>query len=159
MGVVSIALYVALSAISTNVLSDSASAVGLLIAFYYGLTGFACVWYFRRTLRDSPRELWMRGILPLLGGLVMLGAFVLSITSYWPADSSSSSIGGIGGIFLIGAGSLVLGVVLMLLCRLRLPAFFAGETLNAATPTQAAAEPAMTSLDTRSTDAASRSTL
>ncbi len=159
MGVVSAALYVALSAISTNVLSDSASAVGLLIAFYYGLTGFACVWYFRRTLRDSARALWMRGILPLLGGLVMLGAFVLSITSYWPADSSSSSIGGIGGIFLIGAGSLLLGMVLMLLCRVRLPAFFAGETLNAATPPQGSAAPRTTSADPRTTDAASRSSL
>ena len=140
MGVVSALLFVLLSAVSTNVLSDSASAVGLLIAFYYGITGFACTWHFRRTRRHSARDLWLRGILPALGGLVMLGAFVFSVTSYWPADSSSSSFAGIGGIFLIGAGSLLLGVVLMLLCRLRLPDFFAGRTLNAATPTLADAE-------------------
>ena len=36
------------------------TAIGLYIAFYYGLTGFACAWYYRRTLRDSPRNLWMR---------------------------------------------------------------------------------------------------
>ena len=42
-GVISAAIFVALSLISTNVLSDSASAVGMLIAFYYGLTAFACL--------------------------------------------------------------------------------------------------------------------
>ena len=50
MGIASIAFYVLLTAISTNVLADSISAVGLLIAFYYGLTGFACVWYYRKHL-------------------------------------------------------------------------------------------------------------
>jgi hypothetical protein len=39
---------------------------------------------------------------------------VLSITSYWPAASSYSSFDGVGGIFLIGAGSLVVGLVAML---------------------------------------------
>ena len=39
-----------LTAVSKNVLADSAASVGLLIAFYYGLTAFACVWFFRRSL-------------------------------------------------------------------------------------------------------------
>jgi hypothetical protein len=114
---------------SKNVLADSASSVGLLIAFYYGLTGFACAWFFRRELLASPRALLFKGILPALGGLALLAAFVLSIKSYWPAASSYSSFAGIGGIFLIGAGSLLAGVVLMLITRWRLPAFFAGGTL------------------------------
>ncbi len=29
--------------VSADVLTDSISALGLVIAFYYGLTGFACV--------------------------------------------------------------------------------------------------------------------
>ncbi len=33
---------------SENILADSIAAVGLMIAFYYGLTGFACVWFYRR---------------------------------------------------------------------------------------------------------------
>jgi amino acid transporter len=129
MGAVSAVFFVALTAMSRNVLADSAASVGLLIAFYYGLTGFACAWYFRRDLLRSPRELLVKGILPTLGGLALLGAFVLSIKSYLPATSSASSFAGIGGIFLIGAGSLLLGVVLMLVARRRLPAFFAGGTL------------------------------
>ena len=42
--------YVLLTLISTNMLADTIAAVGLLIAFYYGLTGFACVWYYRKTV-------------------------------------------------------------------------------------------------------------
>lgn len=129
MGAISAVFYVALTLTSKNVLADSASSVGLLIAFYYGLTGFACAWFFRRELLASPRALIFKGVLPALGGLALLAAFVLSIKSYWPAASSYSSFAGIGGIFLIGAGSLLVGVVLMLVARWRLPAFFAGGTL------------------------------
>jgi hypothetical protein len=102
-----------------------AASVGLLIAFYYGLTGFACVWFFRRDLLSSGRALLVKGILPLIGGLTLLGAFVLSIKSYWPAASSYSSFHGVGGIFLIGAGSLAVGVAMMFITARFLPRYFA----------------------------------
>jgi amino acid transporter len=130
MGAVSAAFFVLLTIASKNVLADSAASVGLLIAFYYGLTGFACVWLFRHDLLTSARSLLVKGILPMLGGLTLLGAFVLSIKSYWPAASSYSSFAGIGGIFLIGAGSLVAGVVVMLAIRWRMPAFFGRPDLR-----------------------------
>jgi amino acid transporter len=125
MGVVSVLFYMLLTAVSKNVLADSAASVGLLIAFYYGLTGFACVWFFRHDLLTSGRALLVKGILPLIGGLSLLGAFGLSIKSYWPAASSYSSFHGIGGIVLIGAGSLVIGVVVMLIAARFLPRYFA----------------------------------
>jgi amino acid transporter len=125
MGAVSALFFVLLTAVSKNVLADSAASVGLLIAFYYGLTGFACVWFFRRELLTSPHALLVKGILPLVGGLTLLGAFVLSIKAYWPAASSSSSFHGIGGIFLIGAGSLLIGVIIMLITARFLPRYFA----------------------------------
>ena len=73
MGVVSIVLYVLdeLHLGRQSVIVDAVTAIGLYIAFYYGLTGFACVWYYRKTLTSSARNLWMRGILPVLGGLIM----------------------------------------------------------------------------------------
>jgi amino acid transporter len=129
MGAVSAVFFVGLTLVSKNVLADSAASVGLLIAFYYGLTGFACVWFFRRDLLGSVRSLVLKGILPGLGGLALLAAFVLSIVSYWPAASSYSSVAGVGGIFLIGAGSLLTGVILMLAARRWLPAFFTSDTL------------------------------
>ncbi|MEY9912327.1 amino acid transporter [Catenulispora sp. MAP12-49] len=124
MGVVSAVFYVLLAMASSNILADSASATGLLIAFYYGLTGLACVWVFRKDLRRGPRDLLAKGVLPLLGGLALFGAFALSIKSYLPASSSATHFAGIGGIFLIGAGALVLGLLLMLTARLRYPGYF-----------------------------------
>jgi amino acid transporter len=124
MGVVSAGLFVAMSALSRNVLADSASAVGLLIAFYYGLTALACPWYFRSSLRDGLRNLFLRGLLPLLGGGFMVVAFVLSVKSYLPASSSYSSLGGLGGVFVLGAGSLLLGVLVLVVLRPRQQEFF-----------------------------------
>jgi hypothetical protein len=142
MGAVSAVFYILLTLTSTNVLADSAASVGLLIAFYYGLTGFACIWFFRRDLLRSPRDLLFKGILPAIGGLALLAAFILSIKSYWPASSSFSSFDGIGGIFLIGAGSLVVGVILMLVTRWRRPAFFTTGTLPPLPPTAPRPAPA-----------------
>ena len=70
------------------------------------------------------RNLVTKGILPLVGGLVLLGAFVLSIKSYWPAASSYSSFEGIGGIFLIGVGSLIVGVIIMVVTARFMPRYF-----------------------------------
>jgi amino acid transporter len=121
MGLVSIAFYVLLTRISTNVLSDSISSVGLGIAFYYGLTGFACFWYFRKVLRRSARDLWFKGILPLLGGLMLLYFFcyaafdVYAAPGYGHTSVTLPLVGHVGGVSVIGIGSLVLGVVLMLI--------------------------------------------
>jgi hypothetical protein len=41
----------------------------------------------------------------------------------------------IGGVFLLGFGSLLLGFVLMLIWRLVKPAFFLGQTLTTHSPT------------------------
>ena len=49
---------------------------------------------------------------------------MLSFKSYWPAASSYSSFHGIGGIFLIGAGSLVIGVILMFITARFMPRYF-----------------------------------
>jgi amino acid transporter len=133
MGIVSIVFYVGLTLVSENVLADSIAAVGLMIAFYYGLTGFACVWYFRRTL-TSPRNILMRGVLPGLGALVLLGAFIEASIQYAAPDYGKTKIFGIGGVFVLGIGTLVLGVLLMLLWRWRAPGYFQGETLTKATP-------------------------
>ena len=130
MGIVSIAFYVGLSLVSQNVLSDSIAAVGLMIAFYYGLTGFAAVWFYRHHLRDSWQDFFMKGLLPFLGGLMLLGAFVIASYQYAQPDYGSTTLFGIGGVFIIGIGALLLGVVLMYVWNAMAPAFFRGETLT-----------------------------
>jgi amino acid transporter len=129
MGAISIIFYVGLTLVSANILADTIAAVGLLIAFYYGLTGFACVWFYRKTLTRTPRDLVMQGVLPTLGGIILLVFFFIACFNYIQPDYGYTSIAGIGGVFIIGVGSLVLGVVLMLLCQRALPAYFSGQTL------------------------------
>ena len=90
MGGISIVLYVVMNYVSNgnSVIEDSVSALGVWIAFYYGLTGFSSFWYYRKTLRESARTLWMRGILPLLGGLILWFAMFWSFWYYWnPVNS------------------------------------------------------------------------
>src|SRR3712207_2000136 len=65
-GAATAAFYVGITIISENVLIDTIYALGLMICFYYGLTAYACVWYFRRELRRSARDLVFKGVFPLV---------------------------------------------------------------------------------------------
>jgi hypothetical protein len=100
-----------------------------MIAFYYGMTGFACVWFYRRQIAAGGRDLWMKGVLPFLGGLMLLGAFVIASYQYAQPDYGNTTIFGIGGVFVVGIGALLLGGVLMVVYRSVSPSFFNGETL------------------------------
>jgi amino acid transporter len=115
MGAVSIAWYVGLTIFSQNVLGDSIAALGLMIAFYYGLTGFACPIYFRREIFKSGKDFLMIAVVPLLGGLMLTAIFIKScIDLAKPANSASgNSWFGLGPPLVIGVGFLVLGLVLM----------------------------------------------
>jgi amino acid transporter len=144
MGGVSIVLYVVMNYLTSGgaVIEDSVSALGVMIAFYYGLTGFTCVWYYRATLTDSVRSFWIRGVLPLLGGLILWFCMGWSFWYYWNAVNSYTTfkIPGthriIGGVFILDVGVLVLGIVLMYIYKAFRPAYFRGEVLNRDTPTR-----------------------
>ena len=142
MGVVSIALYVVMNSVSHGqVIPDAVTAIGLYIAFYYGLTAFTCVWYYRKTLTSSARNLWMRGILPGLGGLIMYAAGAWALQSDWVATNSYThwTVPGlhweIGGIFVIAFLAALAGVLAFVFMRVTAPAFFRKETLTRSTPT------------------------
>jgi amino acid transporter len=134
MGGASIAFYVALTAVSENLLADSIAAVGLMIAFYSGITGFACAWFFRRQLMGSVRAFLVRGVLPVAGGVLLLGAFVKSAWDYADPGYGETSIGGAGGVFAVGIGGLLAGAVLMLVWSAADRSFFRNETLPKGTP-------------------------
>jgi len=129
MGGVSIALFVGLTLVSENILGDTIAAVGLMIAFYYGLTGFACVWFYRNTMWSSTRNIVMQGLLPFLGGITLMAAFWMALYTYAQPDYGSTKIGNIGGVAVIGVGALLLGAVLMFIYERVAPAYFRGETL------------------------------
>jgi amino acid transporter len=145
MGAVSIAFYTIVNNAKNPIglIGDAVIAIGLYIAFYYGLTGFACVWYYRRSLTSSARNLWMQGILPLTGALILwfLGGWsiwldydvaTLNDYTFWTVPGLHWQI---GGAFLIAAGAALLGVLFFIYNRIVSPAFFKKETLTRSTPT------------------------
>jgi amino acid transporter len=145
MGAISIILYVPFNYLSGgNMIYDAVTAIGLYIAFYYGLTGFACAWYYRKNLTSSARNLWMQGILPALGGLIMYFAGGWSLWADWDVASNNSYTSWlmpfwphwyIGGVFMIAFVSALLGLIAGIWARFAMPAFFRKETLTRATPT------------------------
>ncbi len=142
MGGVSIIFYVGLTLTSENILADTIAAVGLMIAFYYGLTGFACVWFYRKTMWSKPRDILMQGVIPALGGVLLVAAFLYASKTYLDPDYGYTSIGGVGGVFLLGIGSLLAGVVLMFVWQSIAPAYFRGETLAKRDSTELVLAPA-----------------
>ncbi|KIQ15121.1 APC family permease [Rhodococcus sp. MEB064] len=133
-GVITAVFYTAVTFLSENTLIDTIAALGIMICWYYGITAFACVWYFRRTLFASVRNTVFRLIFPLVGGLILLAVFVVSLEeSMDPENGSGAEIGGIGLVFFLGFGILIVGAVLMMVMRFRSPAFFRGETLTTET--------------------------
>jgi hypothetical protein len=108
-----------------------------LIAVYYGLTGFASTWYFRKTLFVSARNFFMRGLFPLLGGLMLVAVFVYGLQQFlqpdWlvsEVDGSNVEILGFGAVGVVGLGILVIGIILMIIWNIMSPDYFKGKTLD-----------------------------
>ncbi|MFF0076522.1 APC family permease [Streptomyces sp. NPDC005494] len=134
-GVATGVFYTVMTLVSEHVLVDTIYALGLMICFYYALTAFACAWYFRGALTRSVRDLVFKGLFPVAGGILLTAVFGKTLYDMWdPAYGSGSSVLGVGSVFVIGVGLLLLGVVLMEVMRRRRPAFFRGEVLTKETP-------------------------
>ena len=134
MGVVGGTFYVGFKLISDNILQDTILSIGLAIAFYYGITAFAAAWYFRREAMRNVRDFFVLFFFPLVGGLILAAVFVKSAWDMLDPDYGYTTLFGIGGVFVMGVGSLLVGVLFMLLWQWRAPAFFRGETLHHDTP-------------------------
>jgi amino acid transporter len=125
MGAVSIAWYVGLVFISgNNVLTDSVTATAIGIAFYYGLTGLACVVYYRHEHMKGVKNFLFYGALPALGAIIMFALLIAACINYSDPSQGKTSIHGIGAPLVFGVGAIVFGMILMVLARLALPDFF-----------------------------------
>jgi amino acid transporter len=152
MGGISAVLYVAMNYLSGGlVISDSVTSCGVFIAMYYGITGFACAWWYRKTLTKNVRDLFMQGVIPVLGGLILF--FILGWSMYldWlnpyakNYNSAEASFTGwqmtfpphwaVGGVAILVVLAAVVGVIVMVVYNVVRPAFFRGEVLNKNTPT------------------------
>ena len=145
LGGLSIAWYVFLTLVSNNVLKDSILALGFGIAFYYALTGYACVVYYRKHLFSSAKNFFLIFLAPLAGALFLTWAFIKSLFVYSnPSQSSSGAwwkfidfdfkVGnfhyyahGVGSVLVIGVGLLLLGLPLMALWWVGHKEFFQHE--------------------------------
>ena len=123
-GVVVWGLAIALLALSSasesigGVMSRLISAIGVMVSLYYGMTGAACVWYYRRTLAADARTFVMRGLWPGLSSVFLLYLGVRQTLEL--------------GIEVAGLtlAALALGVVPMLYFRLRYKSAFYTEALE-----------------------------
>lgn len=134
-GIGAAVFYSVLTFLSENVLLDTIYSIGIMICFYYGLTAFACVWYFRRELFNSVSSIVFKLLLPLIGGIVLTAVFVITLVqSYSPDYGSGGSIMGVGLVFAMGVGLILSGLIFIAIQRAVDPAFFRGETLHKDTP-------------------------
>jgi amino acid transporter len=63
--------------------------IGVLVALYYGITGIACFWAFRKVLLTSASRFIFAGVLPLFGGIyLLLIAYVLIVPTELPFGQS-----------------------------------------------------------------------
>ena len=133
--IVASGFYAVMRFISENVLWDTITALGMMICFYYGITAFACVWYFRKQWFDSVRGFFFTMLLPLVGGVILLVLFVQTLVDSMDPDyGSGSNIAGVGLVFILGVTVILLGVVIMIWQSIKRPAFFRGETLSMDAP-------------------------
>jgi amino acid transporter len=115
------AWYVLANIISENALLDTLTALSLLIAFYYALTGLACAVYYRRQLRHSLKSLLLIGIGPVVGALLLIWLLIRSVVDLNDPEASSTGTAwfGFGPPLVIGVVIFLLGVVIMVGWRLR----------------------------------------
>jgi amino acid transporter len=124
-GLISIAVAAPLILISSQVLELAVVALGIPVCFYYGSTGLACAWYYRRELTGSARKFLLVGVAPLLGCGIMYGIGVYALIYYGHAENAEGKeyLGLTLPLWLGGIG-LLAGVVLALISRAYFRPFF-----------------------------------
>ena len=127
--------YAIMRFVNENVLWDTITTLGLMICFYYGITAFACVWYFRKQWFDSTRSVFFTLLFPLVGGLILAALFVITLVESMDPDyGSGTEWFGLGSVFVLGVGIIGLGLVIMIWQAIKRPAYFRGETLSLDAP-------------------------
>ena len=131
-------MYVVLNFVSGgNVLADSVTAATFFVALYLGSTGFACFWFYRKSLRASAANFWLRGIIPLLSGIMLLVIGGWAVYFYTDPNQSYSTWQmpfwphwTIGGVLSIGIITALIGLAWMLSLRRSQREFFSGASMR-----------------------------
>ena len=101
--------------------------IGVLVALYYGITGIACTWAFRKVLLTSVTRFIFAGVLPFLGGLFLFGvAYVVIAPTTLPLGQAAD-----WGTSLPIIITVLLGVPLVILANLTSSStFFREKTVS-----------------------------
>lgn len=81
-----------------SIIAVSVKAIGFQVAFYYGLTGYACAWLFRREAASSIGKYFLWVVWPFISASFMVAIAICSVKTF----NAMTSIIGIGGIALGG---------------------------------------------------------
>jgi amino acid transporter len=132
-GLISILIAVPLILISSQVLELAVVALGIPVCFYYGSTGFASLWYYRKEVFTSPRKFVLVGLLPVLGGLIFYGIGIYAIKYYGhKVNAEGKEYLGLTLPLWFGGVGMLFGVLLMVISRFYFRPFFARKTETAA---------------------------
>lgn len=118
---IAIGWYLVVNQISENALLDSLTALSLLIAFYYALTGLACAVYYRRHLLENAHNFLLIGLGPVAGAGLLGWLLVESVGDMSDPENSASGVSwlGLGPPLVIGIAIAVAGLLVMGYWRLR----------------------------------------
>lgn len=118
-GLGSIVWYVGLTLVSENILFDSIAALGLMIAFYYGATGFAAAVYYRDELfgdKSSAARITTGTIAGffIAGAGVFIGDVFSTQTNAWTGFFDQASFVNFVAMVMawVGSAGLVAGIVM-----------------------------------------------
>src|SRR5687768_3187275 len=120
-GIIASVWFVLVSLVSENALFDSITALSLLIAVYYALTGIAGAVYYRRQLTRSVKSFLRIGVGPVVGALLLIWLLVLSIRDISDPENSYTEQAwlGVGPPLVIGVGIFLVGLLVMFWWRSR----------------------------------------
>jgi amino acid transporter len=101
--------------------------IGVLVALYYGITGIACTWAFRKVLLTSVTRFIFAGVLPLLGGLFLFAiAYVVIAPTSLPYGGAAD-----WGTSLPIIITILIGIPLVILAQLTTRStFFREKTVS-----------------------------
>lgn len=130
-GLMTLAIYSALSMVSDSIVEDSVYSVGISICAYYTVAALSSVFYFFGTAFSSVRLALEQVILPAVGAVVLIFVMIIEARNMMDPDyGSGSTVLGVGTVFIVGVVTLLLGAPLMALWNMRDPTFFRGLTLK-----------------------------
>lgn len=129
LGGVAAAWFVLVNLVSDNAMVQTLSALGTLVAFYYSLTGIACIVYYRRYVISSVKGFLLVGLGPLIGSVGLIFVLIEGIKALNDESGAGhqGKILGLAAPLTLALIIVVLGVIVMIVRIIGGSAFFASR--------------------------------